>query len=190
MKRALLLALIVAVVLPSLAQKKKKSELPMQVVAAQFVYITSFHGDTYSRETTMEERAAMNRIEDAVRAWGKYKVVYRPEEADLMLIVKTSGLGGARTGIDVGTPPMDPSHPGTRIDPRTGGVGIGTLGGVDVSSDSNDMLLVSITPQEPATDASFVWRRSAHNGLRGNKPTLFEAFRDAVDQTARQNAKP
>lgn len=190
MKRALLLALTVTLVLPSFAQKKKKSDLPMAVVAAQFVYITSFHGDAYSRETTMEERAAINRIEDAVRAWGKYKIVYRPEEANLMLVVKTSGLGTARTGIDVGTPPMDPTHPGTRVDPRSVGIGIGTIGGVDVSSDSNDMLLVSISPQEPAMDAPIVWRRSAHHGLQGSKPALFEAFHDAVAEAARQNGKP
>ena len=106
-----------------------------------------------------------------------------------MLVVKTSGLGNARTGIDIGTPPVDPTHPGTRIDPRAG-IGIGAIGGVDVNSDANDMLLVSLSPQEPALNAPIIWRRSAHHGLEGNKPALFEAFHDAVNQSARQNRKP
>jgi len=187
MKRAFLLLLAIALVLPASAQKKRKSELPMAVVAAQFVYITSMHGDSYNPRTSLEERDAMRRVEDAVRAWGKYKVVYRPEDANLMLVVKTSGMGSARVGV--GLPPIDTTNPGTRIDPRNSPIGgLGT--GADISSDPNDMLMVSLTPRESAEDASFVWRRSARHGFQGNKPDLVEEFRSAVDDTARQNAKP
>lgn len=199
MKRVLLLALIVALALP-VGAKNKKSELPMQVVAAQFVYITSLHGDSFNPNTTPEEREAMNKLESYVRTWGRYKVVYRPEEANLMLIVKTASMVEGRISnapidptspqarVGVGNIPADPgqAQPDPRLNPNLGGLGTG----VDVSSDPNDMLMVSLDPQASAANASFVWRRSARKGLQGPKPELFEEFRKAVDDTERQNAKP
>jgi hypothetical protein len=188
MKRALLLFLAISLVVAAFAQKKKKkSDLPMAVVAAQFVYITSMHGDSFNPRTTVEEREAMRSVDGAVRAWGRYKIVYRPEDANLMLVVKTSGMGSARVGV--GLPPIDTTNPGTRIDPRNSPIGgLGT--GAEISSDPNDMLMVSLTPQEPAQNAAFLWRRSARHGFQGNKPDLVEEFRSAVEETARQNAKP
>lgn len=198
MKRALLLALVAAIALPVCA-KKRKSELPMQVVSAQFVYITSLHGDTFNPNTTPEEREAMNKLEAYVRSWGRYKVVYRPEDANLMLIVKTASMVEGR----ISSAPIDPTSPQARVgvgtipggasvptNPGAGTPGLGLGTGVGVSSDPNDMLMVSVSPQEPAVDAPFVWRRSVRKGFQGQKPELFEEFRKAVDETERQNAKP
>jgi hypothetical protein len=191
MRRCLLFLVALSLVLPASAQKKKnKTDVPMAVVAAQFVYITSMHGDVFDPRTTSEDRAALQKVENAMRAWGKYHVVYRPEEANLMLVVKPGSIAQARVGIDLGNPPLDPNYPGGRVGPPSGPLGAGTMAGVEASNSPDDMLLVSLSPQEPADNASFMWRRSARHGLQGQKPALVEAFRDAVDATARQNAKP
>lgn len=184
MRRCLVLVIAVSFVLPAVA-KKKKSDLPMAVVAAQFVYVTSYHGDAYDPRTSAEERAAINKVADALRAWGKYRVVLQPEGADLMLIVKPGAIAESRVGVDVGT---DPNYPGVAI--GRPGIGVGQRTGVDMSSTPDDMLMVSLSPQDGADSAPIIWRRSARHGLWGNKPTLVEAFREAVDQAAKDNAKP
>ena len=195
MHRWLLPLVVVSLALPSLAQKKNKSDMPMAVVAAQFVYITSFDGDIYDPHATTEDRAAMQKVESALRAWGKYDIVYQPQQADLMLIVKPAYIAQGRVGIDVGTgDPHNPGVPGARI-PIGGTPGSGvppdsrlpaSTTGVDVSSTPDDMLMVSLSPQESPSETPVVWRRTAHHGFVGNKPALVEAFRDAVDQAAKQ----
>lgn len=184
MRRCLVLLIAISFVIPAFAQKKKnkKADMPMAVVAAQFVYVTSLHGGPYDPGTSMEERAAIHKTEDALRAWGKYRVVLQPESADLMLIVKPGAIAQSRVGVDVGN---DPNYPGVRI--GRPGIGIGQSTGVDLSSTPDDMLMVSLSPQEAPDSTPVIWRRSARHGFSGNKPILIEAFRDAVDEAANQN---
>lgn len=184
MRRWLVVLIAISFVIPAFG-KKKRSDIPMAVVAAQFVYVTSYHGDALDPRTSAEERAAINKVTDALRAWGKYRIVLQPEGADLMLIVKPGAIAQSRVGVDVGN---DPNYPGVSI--GRPGIGIGQTTGVDLSSTPDDMLMVSLSPQEAPDAAPTIWRRSARHGFWGSKPVLVEAFREAVDEAARQNAKP
>jgi hypothetical protein len=67
------------------------------------------------------------------------------------------------------------------------GISVGQRSGVDVSSTPDDSLMVSLSPGDSPDMAPIVWRRSAHRGFQGNRPALVEAFRDAVDQAAKNN---
>ena len=92
MRRALLLLIVVALVLPGFAQKKKtegKRELPDQVLAAQFIYVTGWHGDDHDWRTPSEERSAILRVQRAVQTWGRYRLVYYPDQADIMMVVRS-----------------------------------------------------------------------------------------------------
>lgn len=57
---------------------------------AQFVYVTSYDGSQFSRNILPEDRAAISRVQDALRDWG-YTVVYRPQQADMILAVQSRG---------------------------------------------------------------------------------------------------
>lgn len=57
---------------------------------ARFVYVTSYDGSQFSRNLLPEDRAAISRVQDAARDWG-YTVVYRPQQADMILAVQSRG---------------------------------------------------------------------------------------------------
>lgn len=65
--------------------------MPQLVVHARFVYVTSYDGPDYSADVLPEDRQAISDVQDAVMKWGKYTLVYRPEEADLLLVVQKRG---------------------------------------------------------------------------------------------------
>ena len=166
MRRFLLLALIASLTLSSFAQKKKgpKQEIPDQVLVAQYVYVTGWHGDLYDLRTPPEERTAIGRVQTAVQDWGRYKLVYHPEEADIMLVVKPGHLGVVGVG-------RQPGSMGTSI-------GYGAEAG-----SPSDYLLVSMFPKEDPLQAPYIWRRGATNGFQGRKIPLLEEFRQAVSDS-------
>lgn len=190
MRRLLSVCLLLALAATGFAQKnKKKSEIPQSVVVAQFVYVTSFHGDRFDRRTTYEDRQAITNVEEAVQKWGRYRIALRPDEADIMLVVRPGEMAASHMGvgipIDVGGTRIGTTPSGT---PTSTGPNIGAGG--DISNAPDDMLLVSLRAVEPANEASFVWRRSQHNGLFGRNPGLLQEFRKQVEEAEKQAKKP
>ncbi len=191
MRRLLLLVIILSIALISFAQKKKepKREIPDAVLAAQYVYVTGWHGDLFDPRTPPEERTAINRVQNAVRDWGRYKLVYRPEQADLMLVVKPGHLGMVQGGVGIGGPPLggpgiDVGTPVPNGRPSAGtGVGYGAEAGSPA-----DYLMVSLFPNDSPLDASYIWRRGANNGFQGRKIPLLEEFKKAVAESEKAKA--
>ncbi len=184
MRRFLLLVLIASLALGAFAQKKKKEkqELPDAVLAARYVYVTGWHGDELQLRSLQEERAAIIAVQNAVRTWGRYHLVFHPEEADLMLVVKPGYLGMLQGGVNVGvgSPTVGVGGPQVHTGADYGGE----------ATNPDDYLMVSIMPRVDAQQASFVWRRGQKHGLadvRGKVP-LFEEFRKAVDASDRARA--
>lgn len=62
--------------------------MPQLVVAARFVYVTTYDGPPWSRDVLVDDRQAVGDVEAALRSWGRYTLVYRPEEADIILVVQ------------------------------------------------------------------------------------------------------
>jgi hypothetical protein len=62
--------------------------MPQLVVYARFVYVTTYDGPSWSNNVLPEDRRAVGDVEGALRTWGKYTLVYRPEEADIILVVQ------------------------------------------------------------------------------------------------------
>ncbi len=184
MRRFLLLALVLAVALSAVGQKKKKEkqELPDAVLAAQYVYVTGWHGDEFQFHTLPEERNAIVAVQSAVRNWGRYRLAYHPDQADLMLVVKAGYLGMVQGGVNVGV-----------SGPIGGSTGTSTRTGAEYGAEAtnpDDYLLVSIMPNADVQGAPYVWRRGQKHGLdnvRGKVP-LFEEFRKAVDESDKAKA--
>ena len=65
--------------------------MPQLAVHARFVYVTSYDGPPWSGNVLPQDRQAIVDVQDSIMKWGKYILVYRPEEADLILIVQRRG---------------------------------------------------------------------------------------------------
>src|ERR1019366_9019339 len=64
-------------------------QLPRTLANARFVYVTAYDGDQFDPQLLPEDRAAIARVEDAIKKWGKLIVVYRPQDADIILAVES-----------------------------------------------------------------------------------------------------
>ncbi len=60
---------------------------PVSLVNARFVYVTSYDGDQFSPAVLPQDRTAIAATQDAIEKWGKWTLVYKPEEADVVLMV-------------------------------------------------------------------------------------------------------
>jgi hypothetical protein len=56
-------------------------------VNARYVYVTSYDGDQYDLNLLPEDRQAISSVQDALQKWGKFTLVYQPNQADIVLMV-------------------------------------------------------------------------------------------------------
>jgi hypothetical protein len=72
------------------ADKEKDKDIPVfpgTLINARYVYITSYDGDQFSPAVLPQDRHAIAAVQEAVEKWGKWTVVYKPEEAEIVLMV-------------------------------------------------------------------------------------------------------
>ena len=90
MNRALLTAiLIILAMLGTAAAKGNVPQLPRILSNARFVYVTAYDGDQFDPQLLPDDRAAIARVQDAIGKWGKLTLVYRPQDADVILAVQS-----------------------------------------------------------------------------------------------------
>ena len=82
----LLLCLVLA---GSAFAAKSTPAMPGVLANARYVYVTAYDGDQYSSRLLPDDRAAISRVQDAIQKWGKLVVVYRPEDADMVIAVES-----------------------------------------------------------------------------------------------------
>ncbi len=92
--QVVLAAVLLATTLVLAAPKPPKGNPPQNVppfpgtlVNARFVYVTSYDGDQFNINLLPEDRQAIAAIEDALQKWGKFTLVYEPQQADIVLMV-------------------------------------------------------------------------------------------------------
>ena len=54
---------------------------------AQYVYVASYDGDQFNTNLLPEDRNAIGAVQDAIQKWGKLTLVYKPSEADIIILV-------------------------------------------------------------------------------------------------------
>jgi hypothetical protein len=64
-------------------------QIPRTLSNARFVYVAAYDGDQFDPRLLPEDREAIARVQDAIGKWGKLIVVYRPQEADIILMVES-----------------------------------------------------------------------------------------------------
>jgi len=56
---------------------------------ASYVYVAAYDGDEFNLNLLPADRAAIVAVQDAIQNWGKLIVVYRPQDADIILRVES-----------------------------------------------------------------------------------------------------
>ena len=64
-------------------------EMPRIFANARFVYVVAYDGDQFNPNLLPEDREAIARVQDAMQKWGKFTVVYRPQDADIIMAVQS-----------------------------------------------------------------------------------------------------
>ena len=93
MKRFLPLLTILVILgcATAFSREKPKQIMPRLVDNARFVYVTTYDGPSWSANVLPEDRQAVADVQNALKKWGKYIVVYEPGKADLILAVQRRG---------------------------------------------------------------------------------------------------
>ena len=90
MQRTRLVAcLVLLVFVAASAGDKKKATVDPRLLTAQFVCIVSASGDDLDPSTQRGDRAAIITVEQAIKSWGRFRVVYNQDNADVLLVVRT-----------------------------------------------------------------------------------------------------
>ncbi len=163
---------ILLLIFPSLLFAKDPGTLPKQVVHARYVLVTTYFGENLANaRVSPEDRQAVVDVQEAIRKWGRYTLVYEKENADLILLVRKGRLAEAQegAGIHIGSTRPSPS--------------VGSITNVD-GGDPRDMLAVYNAAQ--GIDTSPIWRGVQSGGLSMPDLPLVKEFRAKVEATAKK----
>jgi hypothetical protein len=80
------LAAISAVAAPD-PSNVKVPPFPGTLANARYVYVASYDGDQFDPNLLPADQAAIGAVQNAIQEWGKLIVVYRPSEADIIVLV-------------------------------------------------------------------------------------------------------
>ncbi len=92
MKKNIFVTVLLSLALGTLsmaAESEKTQPLPRILANARFVYVTASDGDEFNPNLLPEDRAAIVRVEEAIQKWGKLKLAYKRQDADIILVVQS-----------------------------------------------------------------------------------------------------
>jgi len=85
------IVLIVVAAISALAASSPTTEkvqaFPGTLANARYVYVASYDGDQFDPNLLPEDRDAIGAVQSAIQNWGKLTIVYRPAEADIIILV-------------------------------------------------------------------------------------------------------
>ena len=82
----ILLAAISATAAPA-PSSAQAPVFPGILANARYVYVASYDGDQFDQNLLPEDRNAITAVQDAIKKWDKLMIVYRPSEADIIILV-------------------------------------------------------------------------------------------------------
>jgi hypothetical protein len=86
---AMSLIVLAAISVPAEPQSStaRGSAFPGTLANARYVYVASYDGDQFDVNLLPEDRDAISAVQNAIHEWGKLVIVYRPSEADIIILV-------------------------------------------------------------------------------------------------------
>src|SRR5437667_8267440 len=82
----MMMAAICTAAAPNLSSAKAPA-FPGILANARYVYVASYEGDQFDPNLLPEDRDAIGAVQDAIQEWDKLTIVYRPSEADIIILV-------------------------------------------------------------------------------------------------------
>ena len=110
MKRSFLVAIslmVLAAISAPAAPNPSTAKAPVFpgiLANARYVYVASYDGDQFDPNLLPEDRDAINAVQSAIQDWGKLTIVYRPSEADIIILVTSRPSEDVMAVYDVGLP--------------------------------------------------------------------------------------
>jgi hypothetical protein len=92
MKRIPILAVAMLLLAETVLAKEPARQVPPfpgTLVNATYIYVTSYDGDQFNPNLLPEDRAAISAVQDALQKWGRFTLVYKPQEAEIVLMVQS-----------------------------------------------------------------------------------------------------
>jgi hypothetical protein len=87
----LLATVLLATMLAAASGSQKPAQsvppFPGSLTLARYVYVTSYDGDLFDPNLLPEDRRAITAVQDALQKSDKFTIVYKPEQADMVLMV-------------------------------------------------------------------------------------------------------
>jgi len=83
------MAIALAFTMTALAAPPVSPAFPKTLSNARYVYVTSYEGDQFNLNISADDRQAIGAVQDAVQKSKKLVLVYRPREADIVLMVQS-----------------------------------------------------------------------------------------------------
>lgn len=144
---------------PPQKDKAEKSRLPEIIVRAQFVMVVSQREADFSQRPDVIDLKAVGDVEAALSRWGRYKLVYIKQSADLIISVRRAEnvvvqLG---RGAPTGRTPAEYSSEGDHL---------------------------AVHDAHSGTSSPALWRKALKNGLSGRDMPLLKIFREEVEAAA------
>ena len=178
-------ALLSLSVAPSVVAGKKT--VPPRVVEARRVALGYDLGDRFVVDGASApepgvgppERHALQAVRDELTRWGRYTVVAKPEEADLLLAIRLGRSATHSGGIGGGVSNGGGGLGGT-FD-SAGGMRRGSSYNTTDASNVDDVMVVYDCAEGRV--GKRLWRASQTNGLDGAAPPLVAKFRGDVERT-------
>lgn len=150
----------------------KDKTFPKQIVIAKYVLVTTYFGDNLAdgRVPPVDRQAVID-VQDAIRDWGRYTLVYDRKAADLIILVRKGRAAETRDGIGI--------HAGSnRPNPS-----LGPITDMD-AGDPEDMLAVYNAAL--GTDTAPIWRDRMDEGLNAPEVQLLRELRTKVEAAAKK----
>ncbi len=79
----------IALAAPKATGAQSNQPFPATLRNARYVYVASYDGDEFNTHLLPEDRDAIVAVQDAIQKWGKLTLVYRPGQADIVLLVES-----------------------------------------------------------------------------------------------------
>jgi hypothetical protein len=178
--------LAVFVTLPVAADAAQNTVVPALLERARYVALGYDLGDGFlsaeqitavAAATLPEERRALEAIRNDLEKWGHYIVTLRPEEAEILIVVRVGRRGSLNVGGGRGNPGGSRGGPGS-----SGVVSSRTIGG-ELSSNEDR---VSVYEARSGRPGIRLWSAAGDGGLAGSPPRLYKSLREEIEAAAKK----
>ena len=170
MRKVSLFALVL--LLAAVSQAKEKAAMPALITNATYVFVTTYDGDLLNPDLIPQDRQAANDVLKAIEKWGRYKLVYKLQQADLILVVRTGRTLEIKGGL----------QKSTTVGPGGGHSGSAQSFGAE-AGDPRDILAVYAGSEgvQGIKSSPPLWRDRAVDGLKAPEMPLLKEFQSKVE---------